>query len=421
MNTKSENSEPKKRKDKTVLESRTFKDGAIYLFKRADYKKPTWFCRVKVPNAKGYVSQSTKTTDEHEAYKFASDLFNKALISVANGQDINSKKVTIALGEFIKHVENNEKATPSRYIKLLYYRKWMGFFGNTRLKEINTNKIIEMNEWTRSESKTGKLSPNTIKRLTSYQKQFFNWCIEKSYLENLPRYPKLKTEANRRPHFDNKDYNILVRHLREFIKHDLKWVVRDRVMLVNYVLILANTGIRVGEARNLKWKDIREIPKTKEDNKPADIALFVRGKTGAREVVARTSDVRDYLKRILELRTKELDKKPDVNDYVFCNKDGTAIGSFKKSFSSLVKSAGVEYDSEGNRRTIYSLRHTYATFRLQEGVHQFVLAKNMGTSVAMLEKHYGHTSNVASAAELTKGGNFKGDKKTKTVDWLMGD
>jgi hypothetical protein len=43
----------------------------------------------------------------------------------------------------------------------------------------------------------------------------------------------------------------------------------------------------------------------------------------------------------------------------------------------------------------------------------------MGTSVAMLEKHYGHTSNVASAAELTKGGNFKGDKQAKTVDWLM--
>jgi hypothetical protein len=48
-----------------------------------------------------------------------------------------------------------------------------------------------------------------------------------------------------------------------------------------------------------------------------------------------------------------------------------------------------------------------------------VLAKNMGTSVAMLEKHYGHTSNVALAAELTKGGTFRGDKKTKTVDWLM--
>jgi len=32
-----------------ILESKTFKDGAIYLYRRADYKKPTWFIRLKVP------------------------------------------------------------------------------------------------------------------------------------------------------------------------------------------------------------------------------------------------------------------------------------------------------------------------------------------------------------------------------------
>ena len=44
--------------------------------------------------------------------------------------------------------------------------------------------------------------------------------------------------------------------------------------------------------------------------------------------------------------------------------------------------------------------------------------KNMRTSTAMLEKHYVHTSNVASAAELTKGGRFKGGNKATAVDWL---
>ena len=40
------------------------------------------------------------------------------------------------------------------------------------------------------------------------------------------------------------------------------------------------------------------------------------------------------------------------------------------------------------------------------------------SSTDMLGKHYRHTSNVASAAELTKGGAFKGGKKAKAVDWL---
>ena len=90
------------------------------------------------------------------------------------------------------------------------------------------------------------------------------------------------------------------------------------------------------------------------------------------------------------------------DDYEFARPDGKPIGRFKKPFASLLKSAGVEKDSQGNRRTIYSLRHTYATFRLQDGVHQYILAYKLGTSTAMLEKHYGHTSNVVNASEFKK-------------------
>ena len=56
---------PSKSRDRAPqqeLESRTFKDGAIYLYRRAEYKKPTWYLRIKVPGAKGYVWRSSKTT-----------------------------------------------------------------------------------------------------------------------------------------------------------------------------------------------------------------------------------------------------------------------------------------------------------------------------------------------------------------------
>ena len=69
------------------------------------------------------------------------------------------------------------------------------------------------------------------------------------------------------------------------------------------------------------------------------------------------------------------------------------------------------------KRRIYAMRNTYAkpfAGRLASD-HS---SSQYGTSTAMLEKHYGHTSNVASAAELTKGGKFKGDKRVKAVDWL---
>ena len=196
-------------------------------------------------------------------------------------------------------------------------------------------------------------------------------------------------------------------------------MLRDRTMLVNDVLILSHTGIRVGEARTLKWRDIREIaPPAGSDQQP-DVALFVNGKTGPREVVLKSGDVKIYFKRILDLRMNEKGKRPSGDDLVFASPDGKPIGSFKKSFASLLKSAKVEKDSHGNRRTIYSLRHTYATFRLQEGVHQYILARNMGTSTAMLEKHYGHTSNVVNAAELTKRTGGSKTRAIRALDWLM--
>lgn len=421
----------KERRSKSELDSRIFMDGAIYLFRRADYKKPTWFCRVKVPKRTGYISCSTKTTDEHKAYAFAEDVYNKTLAQVLSGRDFSSRKISQTIADYVKSLEANPNQKYSTKLRIMFLNRSLPFFGNLRIKEITTGKISEFLDWTRKNGRAGHLSENTVKRYLTDLKQFFSWCLDRGYIDAMPRLPSVKADHARRPHFNNADWSRLTRHMREFlkVKDGNRKTIRDRTMLVNYVLILANTGIRVGEARNLKWRDLREIPPPKGSNQPPDIALYVTGKTGPREVVARTSDVKEYFKRLLELRTDELEKIAlgigkksraiSMDDYVFCNRDGTTISSFKKSFATLLASAKVEADTHGNKRTIYSLRHTYATFRLQEGVHQFILAKNMGTSTAMLEKHYGHTSNVASAAELTKGGQFKSGKKAGAVDWLM--
>lgn len=98
----------------------------------------------------------------------------------------------------------------------------------------------------------------------------------------------------------------------------------------------------------------------------------------------------------LKDETSDIHKKEDVppDSFVFCDKHGTAIESFKKSFAAFIEHAGLTFDTFGQRRTIYSLRHTYATTRIEAGVNHYALAQNMGTSVAMLEQYYGHTTNV---------------------------
>jgi integrase len=417
----------RQRKTPTELESRTFRDGAIYLYRRTEYKKPTWYIRLKVPGIKGYIWKSSKTTDEHTAFSRAEQLYNENLVKSLSGVIVNNRRIVDSLKAYIAHIGPEIGRTTIR-TKVQIARRLIPVLKSKTFDELNTALISEMVETVSRQSRKGVLSPNAQIRLLSDFRHFLRWAIEKGYTDNNPKFPTIRQKPNRRPHFDPDDWNKLTRYMRTFLskaKHPS--VRRDRNLLVNYVLILANTGIRVGEARELKWRDIRPI--TSSDGTQS-VALMVTGKTGKREVVARTADVKKWFNRILEERKQDIDhlasdlKNASVvppDSYVFCGCNGKPIGSFKKSFGRLISEAGVEFDSFGQRRTIYSLRHTYATFRLQEGVNHYILAQNMGTSVAMLEQFYGHTSNVTAAAELMKTSGKKGGRSLASgdaLDWL---
>ena len=56
----------------------------------------------------------------------------------------------------------------------------------------------------------------------------------------------------------------------------------------------------------------------------------------------------------------------------------------RRHWKPVQKSVGVE------PRDLYDLRHTYATFALRAGVPVFALSRFMGTSIAMIDLHYGH-------------------------------
>ena len=71
--------------------------------------------------------------------------------------------------------------------------------------------------------------------------------------------------------------------------------------------------------------------------------MTVKGKTGEREVIARDYVVKDYFDRIHSTREDEVDRTVKADEFVFCNRQGEPIGSFKKGFQNLVSKAGVEY------------------------------------------------------------------------------
>ncbi|NBO72941.1 hypothetical protein EBV26_21105, partial [bacterium] len=94
---------------------------------------------------------------------------------------------------------------------------------------------------------------------------------------------------------------------------------------------------------------------------------------------------------------------PNNDDYVFRMKDGTDPNeSFQKMFMVFLEDHNLLWDPKTNqKRVFYSLRHTYATLSLtHDKVPIHTLAKQMGTSVLMIEKHYSHLKVIQAAEQL---------------------
>jgi integrase len=96
------------------------------------------------------------------------------------------------------------------------------------------------------------------------------------------------------------------------------------------------------------------------------------------------------------------------NGYVFRMADGKEQQSFQKLFESFLKQHNLLIDpNTEQKRVFYSLRHTYATLALtHDMVPIHTLAKQMGTSVLMIERHYSHLQ-VIQAIEQLRGANTR--------------
>ncbi len=245
---------------------------------------------------------------------------------------------------------------------------------------------------------------------------------------------KLHTADERREEFTREEYRALHTKGRAWKRKARttasKWY---REMVYDFVLVMCNTGMRPPEAKNLRWRDvtitaIRKETKGKE-NRNAEIGLGpndlkkidatlkaqkagdtniaeerkivilnVQGKDKFRRLVA-PSNVAEYLERI-----RAIAKATGPDDYVFSTIKGKQAQSL---YASLVKDLLVDADllkgPLGTDRSTYCFRHTYATLRLSEGVDVYLLAEQMGTSVQMIEKHYGHINPVKNADRILMG------------------
>ena len=96
-------------------------------------------------------------------------------------------------------------------------------------------------------------SNNTIRKECTLLGQMFSYAFEKGY---LPKELKIKKPSpvkdSRRPSFTKEEWRTITTRMRKRVIEGWGAHKRDRFILNQYVLILANCGVRLGELRNLK-------------------------------------------------------------------------------------------------------------------------------------------------------------------------
>jgi len=387
-----------------IIDKEELKPGLI-IFRRGDVGHKNWYCRIKLPKADRYKTVSLKTSDLHEArsraYDYDADvrfrikhevpIFNRPFSEVAK-EYTEAQRSRAKMGEItharVKKIESVIKAQLNPYV------------GTTQVSLIGQDRWANYPTWRREHGK-GRLREQVSDATVEYEMAIFGaimgFAVRKRYIPASQKFegkPNFKTM--RRDAFSIEEYRVLHTRGRVWIKSaPLPWSIWYRNMAYNFVLIMCNTGMRPPEARNLRWRD---ISKGKDKDGRELVILSVSGKDKARQLVAPPS-VGEYLERI-----RALSKATGPDDPVFTTIEGKSANSlYKALIRDLLTESKLRDGPSGIPRSTYSFRHTYATFRLSEGVDVYFLAQQMGTSVKMIEDHYGHVNAVKHADRVLHG------------------
>lgn len=245
---------------------------------------------------------------------------------------------------------------------------------------------IEVPEWTPP-------ARNTIHNEIVTLSMILKTAHRHGWIEQVPDLSdpyRRQSKIEHRPWFTPNEYKQLYEATRKNAANPksprYKWHAEQ---LHDFVLFMANTGLRPDEVSLLQFRDVEIVDDDYTGEKILEIE--VHGKRGVGYCKSMPGAVLPFERLRDRKRPKILTSEdgkqaevlaaPESNDLLFPNE-------FKKMFNNLMDDNDLKFDRHGKPRTAYSLRHSYICFRLLEGADIYQVAKNCRTSVEMIEKHY---------------------------------
>jgi integrase len=281
------------------------------------------------------------------------------------------------------------------------------FFGDKVLSEITPGLVQEYRIDRMKNPRKGRVpSRSTMHSELVALRQVLKCATRHGWLEYLPDISapyKASGKIKHRGWFSQEEYARLYKATRERAAKPKKTHRRwECEQLHDYVLFMANTGLRPDEALRLEFRDVAIVKD--HDSKETILEIEVRGKRGVGFCKSTTNAVEPFRrlkKRLRSERSKDPASEespkwvlPEPTDRLFPKNP-------RQLLNTVLEERGLRTDRDGNQRTAYSLRHTYICFRLMEGADIYQIAKNCRTSVEMIEKYYAsHIKNTLDAAAI---------------------
>lgn len=364
----------------------TLMGGKLHVYRRKN--SGLWQCSTYLAGKNHRVS--TKTDSLAHAKDFAQDWYLELHGKHRRGEVKAEKTFKTAAAAFEREYEiiTDGERSPA-YVRGHKDRIRLHlnpFFGSHGLSEITPGLVQEYRIHRRQSARPP--ARTTLHHELVTLRQVLKTAIRHGWLAHLPDLtPPYNTSGkiSHRAWFSPEEYKKLYTATRARANDPKNHRRKASEHLHDYVLFMANTGLRPDEAARLEYRDVTIVDDADSGERILEIAA--RGKRGVGYCKSTRGAVRPFER--LKARAK-----PEPTDRLFPNRQ-TSL------FNTVLKSAGLKEDREGNRRTAYSLRHTYICMRLLEGADIYQVAKNCRTSVEMIEKFYAaHIKTSLNAAAI---------------------
>ena len=383
-----------------------------------------------------YVYRSLKTTHLEDARKLALRFLHETEFKRQEGMPLQQMTLAAVIDEYIALRQRQYKQSQTTQVNSSTQQRtsismlrqiirvskfWREYCGKTAVERIDDACLQDYVGWRKDYyhnkppnevPRNAKLNPadKTIEWEITYAKMLLKYAHERGYRgkNQLPKYLFKASRKIVRPAFSTAEYRQIYKRMRRWIYETDNDTWRyTRLLLRDYVLFLANTGMRVGEANNLLESDVSVFF---DEHKRKNYRIEVKGKTGKRVVVGRTGVVR-YIERAIQRNAEWKErwedakkaaanrKTEDKNKWLFRMADGNKIITLIDQFNVVLKSINLTTNRYSEKYTLYCLRHFYATQMLERRKAEiFDIGINMGTSVKIIQEYYANSANTMRMA-----------------------